>query len=62
MSTRLINAIEHRRCHRRPSKQQNIYDIKMKRLEVIQRLIDIRRAYPTSMIVSATRAVNDKEY
>lgn len=64
MSTRLINAIEHRKCHRRPNKQQNIYDIKMKRLQVIQRLIDIRRSYPLDMINSATRVIDEinKEY
>lgn len=58
MSTRLINAIEHRRCHRRAKPTPDKYDIEIKRLKVIQRIMDIKLSYPTHTIDYATNKLN----
>lgn len=58
MSTRLINAIEHRKHHRRAKQTPDMYDIKMKRLQVIQRIMDIKMEYHPHMIDYATNQLN----
>ena len=59
--SRLTNSIHHRKCYRRQSKQENLYDIKLKKIEAIERLLQLRITYPSYMIEYAEADIERKQ-